>query len=574
MISKGKAGLVLIVVFTMIVNFTAQAFDQDMTRHIESTDQDIFVLETGVAIDANFMTVLSPDMDIRGMLFFEDIKINSWEVLINATLRLRTFHARSFDAESKITIYGIRDYGGFGYSEGRTGAPGSPSAILGLPLTDVSVNYNTSQFYGSSWKEIDVTSLVNEMKNDRHYDGPGSDSSDRGDDMIFMIFGAEGHEPRSFYDFRAGNNLEAQLVLHWTDSPPPPPGGAFNESYRGLNIFVIDHNGANRTGEGFSLNWNNLNMTELTETDPGNDLTLNTDTWLHIQNMEAVDNNAMYNDTGAPANITSFFVRLGINVTSVTNNLGAGSDRVFDVASVSTATPVGGGGLLDGLAGDQAGLFIYLADDDVTWRFRLIERSGAAFVFDASGPPKLETDGNILYVEFVFVDDGIQNYIRYQEFSDETFQTLIRTSTLTLTQASGPMRYPKVSAALSFGTSRITAEFYTFLDFELAENKTWVVAYENGTTINECPSYDCAIIFVDDLLGVDPAEPEPKSQGWEETGPFTRFKTRFYILLIGVVMVFGPLFYWSMSRPSGYEFVIGAFIMFVGFALMYAAGQV
>ena len=571
MISKRKAGLVLIVIFTMIVNFTAQAFDQDMTRHIENTDQDVFVLETGVAIDANFMTVLSPDMDIRGMLFFEDIKINSWEVLINATLRLRTFHGRSFDAESKITIYGVRDYGGFGYSEAGRDAPGSPSAILGLPLTDASVNYNTSQFYGSSWKEIDVTSLVNEMKSDRNYDGPGLVVSNRGGDMIFMIFGTEGHEPRSFYDFRAGNNLEAQLVLHWTDSPPPPPGGAFNESYRGLNIFEIDHNGENRTGEGMDVNWNKLSMTQLTEIDSGNAITVHDATRTSLSAFVAQQVNALFNDTGG-LGVSSFFVRFALNVTGVFNPE-LHNDVVATVVSVGTATPVGGGGLFEGGAGDKAGVAMWLDQDNERFLFRLWDRSGGLKNDDATTSEWLdEDDDRRLYFEYVATDTWQMVSI----YLNPDYSNLLWTDVATYVHASGPFRYTMIIASTLHGTHVINkAEIYTFLTDVLPENKTWTVALANGTLISEdCPTYDCAIIFIDDLLGVDPDEPAPAGQGWPETGVLTRFRTRFYILFIGFIMIFGPLISFSFHRPDGYTFTIGLFIMLIGFSLWIAAGSV
>lgn len=103
----------------------------------------------------------------------------------------------------------------------------------------------------------------------------------------------------------------------------------------------------------------------------------------------------------------------------------------------------------------------------------------------------------------------------------------------------------------------------------------YFVVLPNGTVIGgPFDTFDEAEDAVDILLDTNPKDPAPPSQGWEPTGPFTRFRTRLYFLLIGMFMVFGPLVSWAMSRPSGYEFTIGAFIMLIGFALMYAAGQV
>ena len=119
---------------------------------------------------------------------------------------------------------------------------------------------------------------------------------------------------------------------------------------------------------------------------------------------------------------------------------------------------------------------------------------------------------------------------------------------------------------------------YNYIEEEtdaVINDQAWFIAFANGTVIGgPFDTFDDAEEAVQIILNIHPADPAPSSQSWDEEGLWTRFRTRFYILLVGLVMVFGPLMYWAMSRPSGYEFVIGAFIMFVGFALMYAAGQV
>ena len=109
-----------------------------------------------------------------------------------------------------------------------------------------------------------------------------------------------------------------------------------------------------------------------------------------------------------------------------------------------------------------------------------------------------------------------------------------------------------------------------------AENgQSWIVTDENGTIVkDDCETLECAEAFIDEIVGVDPDEPTPAGQGWPGSGVLTRFRTRFYILMIGIGLLFGPLFIFAFSRPSGYEFTIGMFVMLIGFALMYAAGQV
>lgn len=717
MISKRKAGLVLIIIFIMIVNFTVNAYDQSMTRHIENTNQDIFVLDTGISIDTNFVTVLSPDMDIRGMLFFEDMKINYWEVLINATLRLRTFHGRSFDADSKITIYGVRDYRYFGYSDKKRGAPGSPSAILSLPLTSANVVYNTSQFYGTSWKEIDVTSLVNEMKADRHYDGPGFVASDRGDNMIFMIFGAEGHEPRSFYDFRSGNNLEAQLVLHWTDAATPPSGGVFNESYRGFNIFkVTDYGdpmfqvfGLDTVNDGWYFNvtkgfgseieWDTAGFTpsESGALDP----ILGLDPWtlifadsgaakVYVSNDEfvssvGIDPGNQYNLAPWDGNIGSMVIdpdgetihlvwssptpafpgNYNIIYTNFTLNRVNGAitwapsytnvsavawsqeepviyvqpDGTLHVAwagEQGTATKqiwyrrraangtwfdqlrisdsdVGGNphSNADVLANDETGdaLIVWNYDNtNVYWEmvFPNNTASPADRTVTGGSSPSMINDRENNVANLVYQTTGGNPIIRFRNMiiaNGSTWSAAINISP-------AGQKHLKPDIGMNPANRTISVVWYNDwnvwvaanwwnegqtpveqkikvtnvrLNYNYIEEETdviilsecWLIEFINGTILEEClESHEDAIIEIDIFLGIDPAEPDPEGQEWDESGPFTRFKTRFYVLLIGLVLIFGPLFYWAMSRPSGYEFVIGVFIMVVGFALMYAAGQV
>lgn len=573
MISKSRAQIALIVIFTMTLLFTimlVESAEFEQTRHIGDTTADSFVTEVGIGFDADLVTVLDPNMDITAYLYFHDIKINNWEVLHNATLRLRTAASLDFDANSSITIYGTTDYSFFGPGTKGIGPLQSPAAILAAPLTSSSVTVNTSQFFGPGWKEIDVSVIVNEMKNNAHYDGPGMDRSDPGDNMAFIILGAEGSDIRYFYDYSAANNYEAQLVLHWTTSPPPPSGGSFNESYRGFNIFEIDHNGENRTGFNHTVNWNKLNMTQLTEIDSGGALLVNSATDTSITTLIAQQWDSLYNDTGG-LGVNSYFVRFGLNVSGITNPE-VFNDRVATIAGISTNTPVGGVGLMEGAGGDFVGLVMTVFVDDARYSFRLMDRSGVNRQYSGGSQTFNEATNEILYFEF----DAHNTWESVRIFSDETYQNLIFEDERTYATASGPFRYPQIISSLAFGLSRInTAEYYTFLTDVLPENKTWTVTYENGTIINDdCPSYDCAIIFVDNLLGPDPEEPNPPGQGWDPTGPFSRFSIRLYILLVGFLMIFGPMIVWSMNRPSGYDFVIGTFIMVVGFALMYAAGQV
>ena len=571
MITKRKAGLVLIVIFTMIVNFTVNAFDQDMTRHIESTDQDRYVLETGQGVDATFMTALSPYMDIRGMLFFENIKINNWEKLTNATLRLRTLFGQPFDAASTITIYGVRDYAQFGYSSKQSGAPQSPSAILNLPITSAHVDYNTSQFYGPYWWEIDVTNIVNEMKNDPHYDGPGSDASKRGDNMIFTIYGAAGHDERFFYDFKSGNGLEAQLVLHWTDSPHPPPSLPPSAEYvntsGGWDIWRV-------------MEW--LNFTEYTVWGAASGKVTNlNDTYFDLDTYQGGSALRVYknwDDDGSGI----VGRKWGIHYTAVSTAPPPASGRLglvgwtddFEYVSAAGSEWVNGSIFylfIENAAPDESRMGVYSIRNDV-----LIDQEWVGDLF-------------LPYVPYTHYYDYYLN-MNTGAFTVDTYNDLAMTDLNTTytdvlapiaTYFQGGYQYEYLIAGWHGGIpgpdpttmsgaflSSDQADFYIV---DPTTNETIPVPDVDGDgDIDE----DDARTLIGDV-DPQPGDPAP-GQAWEGTEGtvFSRFRIRLYILLIGVGLVFGPLFVFASSRPSGYEFTIGMFVMLIGFSLMYAAGQV
>ncbi|MCW4051284.1 MAG: glycoside hydrolase, partial [Candidatus Bathyarchaeota archaeon] len=239
------AGLIIILLALAMI-LPVSAFEDTQTRHIEAQDPgldaDWFVTEAGLGYSTSLVTITDPNMDIFAYLFFEDIKINYWQHLENATLWLRTASSMSFDAESKVTIYGVDDYRYFGSGTKGYGPLASPGSIMGAPLTIAHVIYNTSQFYGPQWWNISVTNIVQELKSNYHWDGPGFVRSDPGDNMGFIIQSAGGYDTRYFYDLKAGNGLEAKLELHWGGSSHPPsgyPDAVFNETYGNHSIWKI-----------------------------------------------------------------------------------------------------------------------------------------------------------------------------------------------------------------------------------------------------------------------------------------------------------------------------------------------
>jgi hypothetical protein len=69
----------------------------------------------------------------------------------------------------------------------------------------------------------------------------------------------------------------------------------------------------------------------------------------------------------------------------------------------------------------------------------------------------------------------------------------------------------------------------------------------------------------------DPEDPNP-GDNWPTTGPFTRFRYKLYILILGVGCIFGPIFVFVWHRPGLQTLISGLFIMLIGLGLLMSLG--
>ena len=229
------AGIVLIILLTSLIQWpqATTITPQDQTISITDTHDDLFITETGIGIDSQLCHILDPTMDIRSYLVFRGVEINFWEPLKNATLRFRTTANLDFDANSTVTIYGMK------YSDLQDEGILNPSWVLSVPITSASVTRNTSQFYGQTWHEVDVTAIVEELIRSYDWDGDGIDGTETGDAIGFIILGAEGYDTRWFIDYLYGTpSLASQLVIHWNHEPPPPAEGMTFIEIHGENYSI------------------------------------------------------------------------------------------------------------------------------------------------------------------------------------------------------------------------------------------------------------------------------------------------------------------------------------------------
>ncbi len=200
------------------------------------------------------------------------------------------------------------------------------------------------------------------------------------------------------------------------------------------------------------------------------------------------------------------------------------------------------------------------SDSQIVYRHKSIDNSTAWSAEENVSPDAEQHSNPVIGLD---EDNGTLAIVWYNQWNTRTsweyFQvgnSPIQGKALFLTH---PLRYPSMSDYYSRGVVDVT----------------WWLAFPNGTLIGgPYDTRDEAVDAIEEIFDVNPLTPAPPSQGWPEEGQFTRFRTRFYILLIGVFMIFGTLITFAFNRPSGYEFTIGMFIILVGFSLLIAAGSV
>jgi len=551
--SKKTILLILIVLASLIPRVGALT-PQEQTIHIADTYDDGFITEIGIKIDAALCHIKDPSMDIHAFLVFRELEINWWEPLENVTLRLRTSGSLTFEADSSVTIYGFK------IAEVQDLGRITASDVSMIGYTSAYVNYNTSQFYGSQWHEIDVTEIVEELIRHPHWDGDGHAGIETGDAIGFHILGPEGNEKRYFIDKKLDNGQEAQIVIHWNHEPPPPTGYSdptFNETYRGYHI------------------WNTsiwMNYTDWNEIDAANKIDVINSSYVNLGTQFSYSTLAnLRNDTRGP--YSSGRWRFGVMISLVSDSV---TGRTTNIQLHALGEPNYQAGFRSYSAADEyaIGFGVTDYDDQTNNKFYFaIQTYFEGTRYETFSASSYDANSSRWYWVEITYDCPTQFYEAeiYNDYEMTDLET-------TVTRGPGFVRMINTTYDYEFA---IESQNYAYAGYHEGAVRstpnldTWIVTDENGTIIDEdLDDYEDAIDIIEDILGADPEDPDPPAEDWAETGPFTRFRTRFYFLIMGLFMLFGPLFTFAYRRPSGYAFVIGLFIMLVGFSFLIHVGSV
>jgi hypothetical protein len=533
---------------------------QSQTVHIIDTRDDGFVTEAGIGIDSSLAHILDPGMDIRAFLVFREISVDFWEPLTNATLRLRTSNTLAFDNDSSVTVYGIKlaDL----QDEGFLG----PSFIMSAPLTSASVNVNTSQFYGQTWHDIDVTAIVEELIRNPRWDGEGTPGGWAGDDIGFIILGAP-DDTRYFYDYRGNPSYSADLVIHWNHAPTPPviPNPVFNETYRGYNIW-------NSTGSYFDIHL--IDYSEWpTTVDVGGWLYVYNTTGINPYNIDMSDKIRKSNATADSPFGNNGSILLRLDAYDIRNFGGPDLNRL-NWALISFCNV--DGSMVDNHGGagfEHASITVrHNADNSTNDIFRFANFIDSALGASTSNTIHFGISQSPFYLNITW--DFSAQYLHMDIYDDEDMTVLLDSTNhgpgYGGIQAGG-YNFHMVFNTYTLGPPWLgTMQNITVVsEGSVSPDVTWTVTYENGTIVCQgLGDYEDALLCIENELGADPEDPDPPGEEWPETGPFTRFRTRAYFFILGFACFFGPVWFFAWKRPSGYYILVGALIMLIGVGLL------
>jgi hypothetical protein len=532
----------------------------------EDPTDDAFITGIGAYFGTTpFIFLRELSQNIIAGVRFRNLTISQGTKINNATLLVRTIY--TYDAGTNITVTIAGD--DVDQSEAFVN-----SSSFTRTYTNAFVVWNISDVNGNSWHNVSVTEIVQEI-----VDRPGWTS---GNDLSLVIFTDAGTPRREFASVDGNPAHVAILNITYAETPAsgpiadqatPPYNDTddytweLNDTYRGFDIWEVHDE--NRTGYSADVNWNLLDQTLLTEIDSGAAITVQNQTWTELTALQSQQIGSLYNDTGAAA-VNSYFVRFALNISAITNAIGV-SDTVVTVASLSTNTPVGGGGLAQGNVGDWVGIYLYANVDDIRYLLRLAERSGAATVHAPAGTNWF-TEGinQILYCEFIYRTGVVVpgNWISMSIFSDPEFDTLIHRSTYVLTVAAPPFRYPQIIASLDNGLSFLNqGDYFTFLvpPFEAVDT---FISYPNGTLVTPDPldPDENPEDVIDDLLG----GPQPEDPETEVYDPLDKFQWKLMVFIVGMLMLCGSPLVGIGMRVEMATWVKIAYVMLFGIGILWA----
>lgn len=535
------------------------------------TEDDAFITGIGAYFgDTPFLFLKDQTQDIIIGTRFRNIAIPQGSKINNATLFVRSIYSYPAFGDISVTIYGDDSDDSTAFND---------SGSFTRTYTDHLKTWNITEVNGNQWNNVSITEIVQEI-----IDRVGWTN---GNALSLIMLSPNGIPRREFVSVDGTPAYTAYIDIFYNEIPDSPQEQAdtpynetdlwtwtLNDTYRGIDIWVVENDGVNKTGvpgAPTAVNWNTLNLTQLTEQDAALVLTVNNATWVSINGLISSQTSTLYNDTG-PANINHFFVRGGINISAITNNQPVGNDQVMTITGISTATPVGGGGLREGNAGDWAGIQVTVRPDDSNWTLRTVNRKGGADDFGTPSERFDESTNEIIYFEFQLKDVGAQNWVSMRLYDNPQFAAAFFSDIHVMAQADGPFRYPQVCSALAFGTSRLnTGEMYFFLEFE--PETVIFISYPNGTLVTPDPLPDDIDIddieeiedIIDDLLGG--AQPEDPQE--EEYPVIGKFQWKLLVLAVGMLMLLGsPIagVYYGADTATWIKIL---FIMFFGIGILW-----
>lgn len=551
---KKTLGIIAIIVLMSFLIPSIQAPNIEVSP--VDTDDDAFITGIGAYFgDTPFLPLRDSVQNIIIGTRFRNVAIPQGTKINNATLFVRSIYG--YGPASNITVIIAGD-------DSDDSAPFNDSGSFSRTFTSAFQIWDISEIVGNDWYNVSVTNIVQEIV-DRVEWNSGNDLS-----LMFRTF--QGTPRREFASIDGNPAYVARLNITFGEVPTTPQTGAtppfddpgvwdwiYNDTYRGIDIWNAIP--VNRSGFNFDIDWEILNITELTENDSGADIVRQNDTWADIDGLTEGVTGRLFNDTGVGNNHA--FLRTKIFVESVTNGE-AGNEIAAAVFGVSTTDTypylVGGNGIW---------IMLQLNSDDIRYRYVMRARTGAADW--VGGVSNWYTEGHGFdYLEVHVNDQGPGSpYITWRLYTDETYRTLLDDDIETTNILGGDnWRYAMiVTSSRSLGSTSVTFDQYTFLNRISLDLSETFLAYPNGTLVDPDPLPDGVDPedAIDDLLGG--AQPEDPQE--DEYPIIGKFQWKLLVLVVGMLMLLGSPIAGVYYGGDTATWIKILFVMFFGIGILW-----
>jgi len=569
-----KKVLCFIVIATLIASLQIKSGLGDTgTFYPTATNDDGFITAIGNHFrDTPYLRLRSPTTDIINGLRFRSLDIPQDAKINNATLSVRTFH--TYDpGVVLVTIYGVDENDAYAFNN---------SGDFTRAYTSNNVIWNVSEVNGNSWHTVSVTNIVQEIIS-RYGWRPGNS-------LAFIILADSGEPRREFATIDYNIIYRPRLEIYWDETPPTPSENA-PPPYNDTDVYEWEYV---NTSQGIDI-WTatiyglgNLNWVDFTDwhshTDNLNVMTVINSTYLDLYSKNLIhDGLAQYYSGLHNHSVENWGNRTFSWKLHYLDDGSANNDPFLAFWSMGKQVidPGPVGSYEDANEAIIAFcIFDYDPQTDNYFRigFVVFESSNLWYPGLYSMPIPAPTQEFYTHIEWnmsagtpyvqAWVFNNSQMISPYLVYTYRAEAAAYWPSPTTSYTYENLFQNIYIKAAdVSYGNA--TQISYLPDDAPTSGDQQWFfIVYPNGTLVDDepCDTLECAKDKIDDLLGVDPEDPQTDEYG--EALTKNRWKT--FVFVIGMIMFLGTPTFAMLARVGTGRWIMVLFVSLCGLSILWS----